>query len=242
MNPGDPNHPAGQQPGAGPAGPPSGAFPGGSDPTSFVGANVPGTPQGPASGQIPAQGAWGNPYDPQHNPNQPYGPNAPYGAWGQPPMAPGPRPDISLLLALASVVAGLVTYFMGFVSWISVASGVEDEADKWSEDLANGDRGVPGFFSYEIVLNPGKFLILLGAVAVATTLVLVPKYRKALPFLAVIATAGWLALFAAALVVPPVVELGAGAIVALIFGFLQVALLLGAAFLFGLKKDDPKPA
>ena len=56
-----------------------------------------------------------------------------------------------------------------------------------------------------------------------------------------IATAGWLALFAAALALPPVVNLGAGAIVALIFGFLQVALLLGASFVFGLKRDEVAP-
>lgn len=232
-------------------GPQSGGFPGSSEATSYVptgGAPGYGTPNAPASGQIPAQsGQWSaqNPA-PQfggghYDPNARYDPNNQYGASGGQPYAPRPRPDLSLILALASALLGIVTYFMGFVSWITVASGVEDEADDWANDLANGDTGVPGFFSYEILLNPGKFLILLGAVAVATTLVLVPRYRKALPFLAVIATAGWLALFAAALALPPVVNLGAGAIVALIFGFLQVALLLGASFVFGLKRDEVAP-
>lgn len=240
---------------------PTGGAPGYGAPNAPASGQIP-AQSGQWSAQNPGPQYGGGPYDPntqydpnaqynpnaqydpnsQYGPNPQYDPNSQYGAWGPQGYAPRPRPDLWLILALASVLAGIITYFMGFVSWLSLASGVEDEADEWSTDLANGDIGVPGFFSYEILLNPGKFLIVLGAVAVATTLVLVPRYRKALPFLAVIATAGWLALFAAALALPPVVELGAGAIVALIFGFLQVALLLGASFVFGLKRDEQAPA
>ncbi|MCR5978477.1 hypothetical protein GDN83_12195 [Gordonia jinghuaiqii] len=175
-------------------------------------------------------------------PGQQWDPNAQYqypgGGWGPAPRAPGPRPDLSLIFALASAVAGIVTYFMGFLSWITVSAGADEELDQWGTRLDEGEGGIPGFFSYEIVLNPGKFFIVLGVVAVATSFVLVPRYRRALPFLAVIGVAAWLALFAAALVVPPFLDLGAGAIIGLIFGALQVTLLMAAAFLYGLKKDD----
>lgn len=84
-----------------------------------------------------------------------------------------------------------------------------------------------------MVLNPGKFLIVLGALAVAALLLLVPAYRRALPIVAVLASGTWLALLSAALVLPPFVTLGAGAIVSLIFGFLQAAALVAAAFFSG---------
>ncbi|GAC01623.1 hypothetical protein GONAM_30_00320 [Gordonia namibiensis NBRC 108229] len=166
----------------------------------------------------------------------------PTGGWGPAPgMGPrraGPRPDRSVIFALGAAVAGIVTYCMGFVSWITALAGSQQGIDLWERDFVEGRDSIPGFFSDDMVLNPGKFFVLLGVVGVATTFVLVPRYRKALPFLAVIALAGWLALFASALIMPPSVELGAGAILGLIFGLVQVALLMTASFLYGLKKDD----
>ncbi|WP_168701241.1 DUF5336 domain-containing protein [Gordonia paraffinivorans] len=202
------------------------------------------TPPGAPPGGVPG-GPAGGP-GPQWGPSGPGG--YPTGGWGPtpptPPMAPParPRPEPAVLAALGAAVAGVVTYFMGFVSWVSVSAAAEEDIDRWGRDFEEGSGGIPGFFSYEVVLNPGKFFILLGAIGVATTFTLVPRYRKALPFLAVAAVAGWLALFAAALVVPPFLDLGAGAIVGLILGFLQVALLLTASFLYGLRKDDVPPA
>ncbi|GAA1481438.1 hypothetical protein GCM10009624_18780 [Gordonia sinesedis] len=134
------------------------------------------------------------------------------------------------------MIAGIVAYFMGFVSWISLSVGpnAEAEAEQWAQRLDQGGGGIPAFLSYEIVLNPGKFLIVLGAIAVASGLLLVPRYRRAAPILAVIAAAAWLALFAAALTLPPFVNLGAGAILSLIFGFLQVAILIAVSVMNGL--------
>ena len=145
-------------------------------------------------------------------------------------------PEIKLNsdMVLISAVAGLVTYTMGFVDWVSfdATTTTEDDLNRWGEDL----RGIPGFFSYEVLLNPGKFLILMGALAVAAVLLVVPAYRRALPLLAVLASGGWFALLSAALALPGVVDLGAGAIIALIFGFLQAAALVAAAFVQGLER------
>lgn len=216
MNPGEPQHPGGQWSGV-PQGPPTGGFAGNQDQT---GVHHPGT------GSLPGP-QWGP--DARH----PY----PAGGWGPQPSR-GPGADLSVIFALASALAGIVTYFMGFLSWVSVSAGAEEELNRWGADFEEGQGGIPAFFSYEIVLNPGKFFIALGVVGIAATFVLVPRYRRALPFLAVVGVAAWLALFAAALITPPFLDLGAGAIVGLILGFLQVALLVAAAFLYGLKKDD----
>ncbi|WP_238421226.1 DUF5336 domain-containing protein [Gordonia sp. 'Campus'] len=190
-----------------------------------------GVPQGqPQTGSFPGQ-PWGGPGGPY-----------PTGGWGPTPGSTVPRADLAVIFALASSLAGIVTYFMGFLGWISVSAGAEEELNRWGTDFEDGQGGIPAYLSYEIVLNPGKFFIVLGVVGIAATLVLVPRYRKALPFLAVIGAAAWLALFAAALITPPFLDLGAGAIVGLILGFLQVALLMAAAFLYGLKKDDAQPA
>lgn len=217
MNPGEPQHPGGQWSGV-PQGPPqTGGFAGNQD----------------QNGPRPA---------PRHRESSPSAVEhrravpASGPGWGQP--ARGPRADLAVIFALASAVAGVVTYFMGFLGWISVGVGAEEELNRWGTDFEEGQGGIPAYFSYEIVLNPGKFFILLGVVGIAATFVLVPSYRKALPFLAVVGVAAWLALFAAALITPPFLDLGAGAIVGLILGFLQVALLIAAAFLYGLKKDD----
>ena len=155
---------------------------------------------------------------------------------GSPPPCTTRRPGLlsrSTILVLISAVAGLVTYTMGFVDWVSFdATTTEDDLSRWGEDLT----GIPGFFSYEVLLNPGKFLILMGALAVAAVLLVVPAYRRALPVLAVLASGGWFALLSAALALPGVVDLGAGAIIALIFGFLQAAALVAAAFVQGLER------
>lgn len=214
----EPNHPGGQHnpyPG-------TGGFP-----------TQPGAPTPP-----PTSGPW-PPGPPPSGSSQ----NAP----GRPPMwppAPGPSGpsagrttafDLPQVLIVMSSVAGLITYFMGFVNWVTISGDAEDEADRWSRQLDAGG-GLPGFFSYEIVLNPGKFLIALGAIAIAGLLVLVPRYRRALPFLAIGAVAAWLALLAAALAVPPFLALGAGAIIALILGFLQAVLLFAASVIDGRRR------
>ncbi|TYQ10634.1 UNVERIFIED_ORG: hypothetical protein L601_002200000510 [Gordonia westfalica J30] len=226
MNSGDPNQQQGVQRSPSPPGQPqTGGFPGNHGETGqFQG--------GQPTGGVPGQ-QWGE------NPPQYQYPTGGWGpASGMGPQRMGPRPDRSVIFALGAAVAGIVTYCMGFVSWITALPGAQQGLDPWQRDFMEGRDSIPGFFSDDIVLNPGKFFVLLGVVGVATTFMLVPRYRKALPFLAVIALAGWLALFASALIMPPSVELGAGAILGLIFGFVQVALLMTASFLYGLKKDD----
>ncbi|QTI68372.1 DUF5336 domain-containing protein [Gordonia polyisoprenivorans] len=217
MNPGDPNNP--QQNWA--AGYPA-------QPTA---------PQGQHGGPAPTQGFG--------QPGTPSGQWSTSGQqWGSPPAAPrrqfDARAQLPSILLVAAAVTGLITYFMGFVSWVVVDNNVsESQLDNWSQNFENGNSGVPGFASYEIVLNPGKFLIILGAIGVAAAVVLVPRFRKAVPFLAVIAAGAWLALFAAAVTTTsvPVIGVGTGAIVALIFGFLQVAFLLAAAVLGGVNRS-----
>ena len=142
-------------------------------------------------------------------------------------------PGRSTILVLISALAGLVTYTMGFVDWVSFdGSTAGDDLSRWGEGLT----ALPGFFSYEVLLNPGKFLILMGALAVAAALLVVPAYRRALPVLAVLASGGWLALLSAVLTLPVVVDVGAGAIIALVTGFLQAAALVAAAFIQGLEQ------
>ncbi|MGC4935643.1 DUF5336 domain-containing protein [Gordonia sp. DT30] len=225
MNPGDPNNP---QPG----------WAAGQPPTE----GQPTVVHGQHGGPQPAPGPNTQGFYPQ--PGTPSGQWSTAGQqWGPPPPPPRQfdvRAQLPAILLVASTVAGLITYFMGFVSWVVPNTGVsESELDNWSQNYESGNSGIPGFASYEIVLNPGKFLILLGAVAIAAALVLVPRFRRAVPFLAVIAAGAWLALFSAAVITTsvPVIGVGAGAIVALIFGFLQVAFLIGAAVLGGLSRN-----
>lgn len=229
MNPGDPSNPqqtwAAGQPGA--QNPPP-AQPGAQHPPA-----VPSQPVAPH----PTQGFY----------PQPGVSSGQWSALGQQPWgvgqpAPGRqfdrRAQLPAILLMGSTLAGLITYSMGFVSWVVPDNSVsETQLDNWADRYGAGDAGIPGFASYEIILNPGKFLILLGAVAIAAALVLVPRFRTAVPFLAVIAAAAWLALFSAAVTITsvPVIGIGAGAIVALIFGFLQVVFLCGAAVLGGLR-------
>ncbi|GAB18961.1 hypothetical protein GOEFS_071_00050 [Gordonia effusa NBRC 100432] len=136
------------------------------------------------------------------------------------------------MLSAASIFFGVVTYFMGAVSWLVVPDTVDRQLRNWSEEQAEG-VGVPAFLSYEMVLNPGWFFLLLGTVAVGAGVTLMPRWRHLLPFLAFGATAGWLGLLAGIMVLPPFVEVGVGAILALIFGFIQVALLVAATVLSG---------
>lgn len=197
----------------------------------------------PASGGRPT-GGWGAPHTAPQPTGVPTGPpptgGLPTGGPGWPSPPAGARsatPQLPTLLLGLSVVAGIVAYFMGFVSWISLSVGpnAEAEAEQWAQRLDQGGGGIPAFLSYEIVLNPGKFLIVLGAIAVASGLMLVPRYRRAIPLVAVLGAAAWLALFAAALTLPPFLDLGAGAILSLIFGFLQVVLLIVVSVLNGLR-------
>ncbi|GAC68191.1 DUF5336 domain-containing protein [Gordonia soli] len=196
-------------------------------------------PTGPAApGQQPGQQPVGS-----HHPGpgpagpQPFGaPLAgPTGAW-QPPPARTSRLDLASVLALVAVVAGSVAYFMGFVSWVTIPTNADRQFEDWASQAENG-IGIPGFLSYDIVLNPGRFLIVLGVVALATLLVLAPRYRRALSILAVGAAAGWLGLFAAALAIPPFIQIGTGAILGLVFGFVQTAALFAAAFVQGFGRD-----
>lgn len=156
--------------------------------------------------------------------------------WG-PVGSPRTSPQVGVLLLAFAALTGLICFFMGFLSWIDINTGSKTEADRWADKFDNGSGGIPGFLSYEVVLNPGKFLIVLGALGVAAALLTMPRYRRAVPVVAVVAVAAWLALLSAALTLPPFLHLGAGAILALVFGFLEVALLVAATILHG---RDPR--
>lgn len=239
MNPGEPNP---QQPWGQPGTQSNPAQPSAQpEPTQQIYGATPGAPTGGWQGVAPGGGIPGS------GPQGPGYPAPPTSGWAGPsPVGPLPasrgfdvRAQLPAILLGASTVAGLVTYCMGFVSWVTPDTSVTDrELERWGRGYETGSSGIPGFASYEIVLNPGKFLIVLGAIAVAAALIIVPRFRKAAPVLAVAATASWLALFSAAITISavPVISMGAGAIVALIFGFLQCALLVGAAVLGGLSK------
>lgn len=139
-------------------------------------------------------------------------------------------------MAASSIFFGVVTYFMGTVSWLVIPETVDRQVQNWADQ--QGDRiGIPAFLSYEMVLNPGWFFLLLGTVAVATGIVLLPRWRNLLPFLAFGATAGWLGLLAGVMVLPTFIEVGVGAILALIAGFVQVALLIAATVVSGRTVD-----
>ena len=225
VNPGDPNQPywgqgeptsAGQPPVTPPVAPPVAPPPGTPPPTAQWG--LP-----PATGPMNQQTQWGAVPGPMP---------APVGSFDL-------RARLPEMLLVLSSTAGLITYFMGFVSWVTVNPNVsEDDLQRWADQYTGRDVGIPGFASYEVVLNPGKFLILLGAIAIAAALVIVPRFRRAVPLLAVLAAGGWLALLSGATTIAtgPVTSMGAGAIVALVFGFFQFALLIGAAVVGGLRE------
>jgi len=186
-------------------------------------------PAGPPSGRFAAPPSGQFPIPPGQFP-PPVG-----GYWAGPPRPSAvARLGLPNVLALIASVAGIVTFFMGFVSWVTIDESLEHKAQNWADDQGS-KLGIPGFFSVNMVLNPGYFFLLLGACAVAVALVVVPAYRRFLPLVAVFTALGYLGLFASAVVLPEFISLGAGAIVGLIFGALQMALTLAAAVIAGLR-------
>ncbi len=172
---------------------------------------------------------------PQYGPNQ-QGPHqyAQYGTSGVPAQPTGPSflalVPLPFKLALLSAIAGVVTYFMGFVSWVSVGEDVDRKAERWADDLG-GEFGIPAFLT--MVFTPGYFLLFLGAAGVASFAFVAPKWRKYLPHIAGAVVLSWLGLLACALALPGFLSLGAGAIIALILGAVQLALIGAAVILDG---------
>ncbi|QRY63104.1 DUF5336 domain-containing protein [Gordonia sp. PDNC005] len=226
--------------------------------------NVPSNPNIPTGGfdattNIEQQGQqWGaqpapqsQPFPGQQVPGQPvpgqYGQPMP-GQYGQPAFGPPipARPSFLAMLplpyklTLGSAVAGVITFFMGFLAWLTIDDSIERDADKWASDL-NGSVDIPAFFSPTLLLSVGWFFVLLGAVAIATVALIAPKWRKFLPYLAFGAVAGWLGIFAASMGLPPFIGLGAGGIIALILGFVQAALLVAAVIIEGLAEAKNPP-
>ncbi|MBM7367439.1 DUF5336 domain-containing protein [Gordonia hydrophobica] len=202
------------------------------------GQQPPGVPYpapGPDSQQWTTQAAPAYGLPPQH---PPYGP----GFVPMPPQRPSffaqlPRPT---LLALAASAAGIVTFFMGFLGWITISSDIERKAENWSAGVGDSVN-IPAYLTPSLVLSPGWFFLLLGAVAVASAGLVAPKLRRFLPYLAFLSVVGWLGLFVCALGLPPFISLGAGAYVALVIGFAQAALLVVAAVLDGMDPGHPAP-
>lgn len=151
------------------------------------------------------------------------------------------RLPMPILLALGSAVAGVITFFMGFLGWVSVSEEIERQADKWAADL-NGTLEIPAYLSPSLILSPGWFFLLLGTVAVASAALVAPRWRGFLPYLAFMAVFGWLGLLVCAVALPPFLGLGAGAYVGLIVGFGQAALLVVAAVLEGMRPVGPPPS
>ncbi|WP_161894888.1 DUF5336 domain-containing protein [Gordonia spumicola] len=212
---------------------------------------APGFEQTAAFDPAQAQPQWNAQQAPgsQPFPGQP-GPYPPPGPYGQPGFGPPPPARPSFLaqlplpykLTLGSSLAGIITFFMGFVAWLSIDEAIGNDAEDWANDL-NGTVDVPAFFSPTLLLSVGWFFILLGAVGIATVALIAPKWRKFLPYLAFLAVAGWLGIFAASVTLPSFVTLGAGAYVSMIFGFIQAALLVAAVLIEGLNeaKHDQQP-
>ncbi|EGD54660.1 DUF5336 domain-containing protein [Gordonia neofelifaecis] len=170
-------------------------------------------------------------------------PAGPYGAPGYPQPARPPllsRLPMPVILALGSAVAGVVTFFMGFLGWVTVSETIERKADDWAADM-NGSFDIPAYLSPSLILSPGWFFLLLGTIGVAAAGLIAPKWRRFLPYLAFLAVFGWLGLFVCALGLPPFLSLGAGAYVALTVGFIQAALLAVAAVLDGMAPTPPEP-
>lgn len=194
---------------------------------------VPSAPQAPYPGQpfpgpVPGQQAPGQPVAGQPYPGapQPYpGPAAAPSALGQLPLP--------IKLALGSGIAGLVAFFMGFVAWVTVDESIADKAESWGNANADG-FGIPAFLT--MVLTPGYFLLGLGTAGVAVFAFVAAKWRRYLPHVAALVVLCWLGLLASALTLPSFISLGAGAIIALIFGAVQFVLIAAAVVRDGL--DD----
>ncbi|WP_371307483.1 DUF5336 domain-containing protein [Gordonia sp. (in: high G+C Gram-positive bacteria)] len=119
----------------------------------------------------------------------------------------------------------MLTYIMGFLSWVTIDDSIEQKASRWADDNSN-QVGIPAFLT--MVFTPGYFLLFLGVAGVASFAFLVPKWRRYLPHVAALVVLAWLGLLACALGLPSFISLGAGAIVSLVLGSLQLA-LIGAA-------------
>ncbi|MFT3715966.1 MAG: DUF5336 domain-containing protein [Gordonia sp. (in: high G+C Gram-positive bacteria)] len=190
-------------------------------------------PPGARPGPPHEPGRWG-PVPPSVQQTGPMPPTA--GPYGPPRLTPA-RPNLlaslplPIKLAVGSSIPGLVAFVMGFVSWVTVDSSIEQRLDNWANQNP-GDLGVPAFLT--TVFTPGYFLLGLGAAAIAALGFVAVKWRRYLPHIAFLVTVCWLGLIAAALALPPVVDLGAGAIVALIFGAMQFALIAVAVVMDGL--------
>ncbi|GAC57495.1 hypothetical protein GOHSU_20_00320 [Gordonia hirsuta DSM 44140 = NBRC 16056] len=154
-------------------------------------------------------------------------PTGPAGPSGPAFLAEVPLP---FKLALGSGVAGLITYIMGFLSWVTISDDIDRKAERWADDL-NGEIGIPAFLT--MVFTPGYFLLFLGAAGVAAFAFLAPKWRKYLPHVAALVVVSWLGLLACALAMPGFISLGAGAIVSLILGAVQLGLIGAAVVLDG---------
>lgn len=186
--------------------------------------------RGPAQ-QGPAQ--QGPPYG-QAPYGQPQYDQAQYGSYGVPPQPAGPsfftELPLPFKLTLGSAIAGVVTYIMGFVAWVTIGEDIDRRAEDWAQGI--GDQiSIPAFLT--VVFTPGYFLLFLGAAGVASFAFLVPKWRKYLPHVAALVVFAWLGLLACALGLPPFISLGAGAIVSLVLGSVQVALIGAAVILDG---------
>lgn len=206
---------------------------------------------GPQWGAVPQNqpptGAYGPPGPAPHGPTGQYpgptgqypGPPTQYG----PPMQPPPpsffaRLPLAVKLSLGSAVFGVLTYVMGFLSWVTFDDSIEQKADRWAADNSDG-VGIPAFLT--MVFTPGYFLLFLGAAGVASFALLLPKWRRYLPHIAGLVVLAWLGLLACALSLPSFISLGAGAIVSLILGSLQLA-LIGAAVVIDGRDEGAGPA
>ncbi|MFT3659922.1 MAG: DUF5336 domain-containing protein [Gordonia sp. (in: high G+C Gram-positive bacteria)] len=213
--------PVPQQSGPRPTGPhPTGPQPTGPQPTG---------PQPPMGGPYPGYG--------QPGPGQqfPAGPTNQYAAPGgqASPSFLGTLP-LPVKLALGSAVLGLIAFFMGFLAWVTVGSGIERDLDQWAES-EGPNVGIPAFLT--MVFTPGWFLLGLGAAGVFSFGFVAVKLRRFLPHVAALAVVCWLGLLACAVALPGFLSLGAGAIVALILGVFQTALIGGAAVLDGMNDE-----
>lgn len=177
----------------------------------------------------PTQGGFTGP---QPGPGQQYG-QPPFGGPPAPPAAPSflAALPLPIKLALGSAVAGVITFFMGFLSWVSISQDIDSRADEWASDQS-GDVGIPAFLT--MVFTPGFFLLGLGAAGVAAFGFVAVKWRRYLPHIAFLVIFSWLGLLACALALPSFIGLGAGAIIALILGAAQLALIGAAVVMDGL--------
>ncbi len=194
------------------------------------------TPQQAPTGHYPNYGQPGAEYG---QPGAEYGqyPAGPTSQYGVPPQA-GPSYftllPLPVKLALGAGLFGVITFFMGFLSWVTVGESLERDADRWAMNQ-DGDFGIPAFLT--MVFTPGWFLLGLSAAGVFAFGFVAVKLRRFLPHVAALTVICWLGLLACALALPGFISLGAGAIVALILGAFQT-LLIGVATVMDGMNDD----